>query len=321
MVIIGVAMLEELHMSRRHPEAYAPYRRSAPFLLPLPAFVGRLVAIPLRILFKRDRPERRREVVFVISFYTALLMAASVLLYGGGIRSLAGRVLPYQWQMASVNQLVNEIRQETNPRRKWSLMDQLAQSGDAAIEPMLRLLKDGTPELRVLTAERVAGMRSDRILPALLAALTDPVGDVRYRALRGLSGVCNRECVALVVPLLDDREAHIRIEAMRLLADLGSPAMMDLATTLLASPQKWQRAAAADALGALGSSDTVSVLAVKRDDSEPAVRQSVVIALLRSGSPEARAALEAASQDPDWEVRVYAAEALKRIPGNLKVAR
>jgi protein-S-isoprenylcysteine O-methyltransferase Ste14 len=320
MVIIGVAMLEELHMSRRHPEAYERYRRSAPFLFPLPAFIARLFALSSRILFKRDRPERSREVALVVSLYAMILMAASAFFYGGGMRSIASRVLPSGARKASVESLVKEIELQPGSRRGRLLADQLARSGDIAVEPMLRMLEDDTPELRVLAAERAHLLRSDRIVPALLSALADPVGDVRYHALRGLSLICGRECVEPVRALLDDPEVHIRIKAMQLLADLGSPAMVSLATDVLASPQAWQRSAAADALGALGAAEAVPALAAQLQDSEPAVRRSVVIALLRIGSPEARAALQAAGRDEDWEVRVYTAEALKRIPENVSDA-
>jgi len=45
MVIIGVAMLEELSMRRRHGDAYESYRRGAPFLFPVPAVIERLFAL------------------------------------------------------------------------------------------------------------------------------------------------------------------------------------------------------------------------------------------------------------------------------------
>jgi protein-S-isoprenylcysteine O-methyltransferase Ste14 len=320
MVIIGVALLEELQMSRRHREAYEQYRRSAPFLFPVPSFIGRLSSLPVRILFKRDRPERKREVAVVVSLYTVLLMAASALFYGGGMRSVANRLLPSESRAANVERLVSEIRRDPGSRRGRMLANQLAQSGDAALEPMLRMLTDDEQEVRVLAAERLGLMRSERVVPALLTALEDPVGDVRFHALRGLSGICGQEGVAPVQALLDDSEVHIRIKAMQLLAELGSPAMVGPATELLGSPHAWRRAAAADALGSLGSSETVPALARGLSDPDPAVRRSAVIALLRVGSPDARAALSAAVRDADWEVRVYVAEALKRIPAESSAA-
>jgi HEAT repeat protein len=88
------------------------------------------------------------------------------------------------------------------------------------------------------------------------------------------------------------------------------------ATELLGSRERWLRVAAADAMGALASPETVTLLAERLGDPDPAVRRSVVIALLRIGSPAARPALRLATRDADREVRVYAFEALKRIPGS-----
>jgi protein-S-isoprenylcysteine O-methyltransferase Ste14 len=85
LAIIGVAMMEELNMQKRCGEAYETYRRSAPFLLPLPRFVRRLFSLPTRLLFKKEAPERKREVVAILCIHAALLIAASALFYAGGL--------------------------------------------------------------------------------------------------------------------------------------------------------------------------------------------------------------------------------------------
>ena len=58
LVIIGVAMIEELNMRRQHGDEYESYRRTAPFLFPLPHFVERAFASPFRILFVLRDPNR-----------------------------------------------------------------------------------------------------------------------------------------------------------------------------------------------------------------------------------------------------------------------
>jgi HEAT repeat protein len=52
------------------------------------------------------------------------------------------------------------------------------------------------------------------------------------------------------------------------------------------------------------------------NDEQAWVRRAAVVALLKIGSPEAREALLQASRDEDWEVRLYAAQALKSLPSN-----
>jgi protein-S-isoprenylcysteine O-methyltransferase Ste14 len=56
LAIIGVAMLEELNMRKRHGAAYETYRRSAPFLFPVPSFFEKIFAFPVRALFKKSEP-------------------------------------------------------------------------------------------------------------------------------------------------------------------------------------------------------------------------------------------------------------------------
>lgn len=316
LVIIGVALLEELNMERRHPEAYARYRASAPFMLPLPAFLARLFAWPQRLLFGRERPARRREVAAVVASHAAVLVAASVLFYGEGLDSVVARLRSEETRRARAERLANRVRTEPAPRRRWALARELAGTGEVAVGPLTRLLGDDIPEYRKTAAEFMALTRSPRAVPALLSALSDPEGDVRYWSLRSLAVLCDRECAGPVGVLLDDPEIHIRIAAMQLLARIGDPAMAAAALELLASGQAWQRAAAADALGALGTPAVVPVLAARlATDPDPAVRRSVVVALLRTGSPEAREALRVARDDPDREVRIYASEGLKRLGG------
>jgi protein-S-isoprenylcysteine O-methyltransferase Ste14 len=77
MIIIGVAMLEELKMRRVLGESYESYRLRTPFLFPLPRLIAKPFTLPLRLMFKKEHPERKREIVAVIAFYTLLCLGIS----------------------------------------------------------------------------------------------------------------------------------------------------------------------------------------------------------------------------------------------------
>ena len=80
MVIIGVALVEEITMRRERGEEYEAYAARTPFMFPLPAFVSNAVAFPMRLVLRKKRPERGIEVAVVVLLYLALLMLASWLL-------------------------------------------------------------------------------------------------------------------------------------------------------------------------------------------------------------------------------------------------
>ena len=77
MVIIGVAMLEEIRMRRDQGADYDAYSERTPFLLPLPRFVTRIIAAPMRLVLRKDWPESGKDVAIVVVLYTVILLLLS----------------------------------------------------------------------------------------------------------------------------------------------------------------------------------------------------------------------------------------------------
>jgi protein-S-isoprenylcysteine O-methyltransferase Ste14 len=78
MVIIGVALSEELHMERRLGDGYRSYAQRTPFLIPIPRVAERILSAPARLMLGKPRPETGAEVVGVVALYAALLMMLSL---------------------------------------------------------------------------------------------------------------------------------------------------------------------------------------------------------------------------------------------------
>lgn len=78
LVIVGVAMLEEIRMASAAGAAYTSFRDRTPFLVPLPHRLRSVFAAPMRLALRRQWPETGRQVALVIAVYAAILIAASV---------------------------------------------------------------------------------------------------------------------------------------------------------------------------------------------------------------------------------------------------
>lgn len=314
MVIIGVALVEELNMRRQHGEAYEAYRRSAPFLFPLPAWLARAFAAPFRWFFRKDRPDRRREVVAVVGLYTVVLMGISALFYAGGFRGTFARVASPETRGESIRRLVQEIRSEPNSRRQFHLMNRLVAFGEDGAEPLIGFLEGGDPGLRAAAAEVAGSLGSEQTVPALCGALGDPDSNLRSWSVGALKAIGSPRCVEPLRERLEDSETHIRIGAFQALAALGDSAVVEAAPGFLSDESHWVRGSVLDGLGVLGSEAALPLLESGLTDEHEWVRREAVIGLLQVGSPKARPALEGALSDEDFEVRIYAAEALKRLP-------
>jgi protein-S-isoprenylcysteine O-methyltransferase Ste14 len=79
LLVICVALMEETKMVKKAEERYSAYRRSTPFMLPLPKFLSMIITAPNRILLKKDFPENGREVVYTFFIYCTILILLSIL--------------------------------------------------------------------------------------------------------------------------------------------------------------------------------------------------------------------------------------------------
>jgi hypothetical protein len=77
-VILGVAMLEEIRMRRDFGDGYDAYARRTPFMLPLPGIVRRVIEWPYKCILKNEYPVTGRDVALVLAVYLGILMLLSV---------------------------------------------------------------------------------------------------------------------------------------------------------------------------------------------------------------------------------------------------
>jgi protein-S-isoprenylcysteine O-methyltransferase Ste14 len=78
LIIVAVALMEELDMRKRDPEIYGTYKGSAPFMLPLSARLSRAITAPIRAIFKKNQPETGRQVLATFGIYLGILMLLSL---------------------------------------------------------------------------------------------------------------------------------------------------------------------------------------------------------------------------------------------------
>jgi len=78
LVMVCVALKEEIEMTRRHGEKYLEYQSSAPFMLPLPKLISSIAAAPIRRICRKSLPETGKEIGCTFLVYTAILTVLSL---------------------------------------------------------------------------------------------------------------------------------------------------------------------------------------------------------------------------------------------------
>jgi protein-S-isoprenylcysteine O-methyltransferase Ste14 len=78
LIIICVALSEEIRMRRQYSQEYATYSSQAPFMLPLPGFLSRVIYAPYRLILRKDRIETRLDLLWTFVIYLAAIMLLSL---------------------------------------------------------------------------------------------------------------------------------------------------------------------------------------------------------------------------------------------------
>ena len=372
MIIVGVAMLEEIKMSRAYGEVFETYRRCTPFLFPTPRWMTRLFTFPLRLMTKKEYPDRKREVVAVLAFYTCLCLGVS-LLYGEFDRSGAGKRDPSPQR---IEELVRVMREADNFGEKRRAAAELGTIGEPAIESLVVLLNDPVPQIRAYAADALGGMKSERAIDPLMGLLHDndpyvrrtaagalgrigsprryhtssrrwaiPKPEVVGATVRALGGIHHPDVIPHLIRALGDTTLNAIAPAAAALGEralpeaveplircfeeipacpydvvgealwkLHSDRAVDAWIVGLRKGRWWYpRTSCAASLGRVKSERGIEPLMAALHDGDEKVRRAAVLGLMEIGSEKARGALEEAMGDEDFEVRIYATEALRRI--------
>lgn len=78
LIIVCIALSEEVRMGRERGLEYGRYRASAPFMLPLPGVLSRAMAAPFRLVLKKDRPTTGWDLLWTFLIYLVVIMVLSL---------------------------------------------------------------------------------------------------------------------------------------------------------------------------------------------------------------------------------------------------
>jgi len=342
MVIIGVAMLEELKMKRIQGEAYQSYCRRTSFLLPLPRFVSKLFSAPLRLFFKKEYPERKREVFTMIAFYTVFTIAISA--FYAGFVPLSAKEISTENADQRIKELVKIGEQAKDKHERMHAIGLLGELGGPAVEPLILFLKSEQDYIRWNTATALGNTKSEKAVDPLIEALHDTHQTVRNHAASSLGKIGDKRALQPLIEAFWDAERNLAgavAEALGNMGDKGavpilirgleqmescpyvqvgwalwkldSDRAVDAFTAGLNDERWWVQGASATALGKIKSEKGIEPLIEALKNEKENVRRAAALALMEIKSEKAVQPLTDALKDEDFEVRMYAKEALKRI--------
>lgn len=314
MIIIGVALLEERKMKKQLGEQYAQYSLKTPFLFPLPKFISSIFTIPARLLFKKRIPDRKGEIAAVLSLYIIFLVGLSyIYVHSQRFPKIPEEISALETE-SRPEKYVRALRLTDNWHFRSPYVEALEKIGEQAVNPLIMLLKDPDPSLRQIAASTLGKIGSPRAATALLESLTDKNNNIRYSAAHSLGMIGAENAVEPLILMMQRESGSSFYAVATALGRIGSIKALDPLIAALDQPDYWDRRAVVSALGELGSEKAVDPLLniLEEEELNIHVKREIMVAFLKIGSKKTGSALRKALSDDDAEVRLYAAEALKK---------
>ena len=201
-------------------------------------------------------------------------------------------------------------------------VDALARHGSvASMDVFTELVTHSWAPLRAASLSALAAADPEAFLRMLSGLGSDPDWRVRRAVADAMRRVDPDAAAVRLTAMLDDEDDRVLPNVLEALVAVGAP---DAAATLTAGLEASDvvvRTTAARLLGELRPPAAAAALpgAYRAGLEDPSylARAAALRALARYGLPAARETLEAALADPDWAVRVVAAELLEELaPGD-----
>lgn len=316
LIIIGVAMLEEIKMSEKYGKEYEDYRKASYFMIPFPTYFCKLISAPFRVFFNKSFPTRKREIIIVLSFYLGLIILLTIALNSAAKMEAPGKWIFDGEEKRSVEEMANIFVETPERRDKYHTSISLIEKGDSSIPYLLKFLSHPDFVIREFSADALGILKPKVAIYPLIESLNDNNSRVVSSVIRSLGNFKSNESVDALIDLLNDDSSHDRSLVSEGLIQIGTERALNSIIPLAEDGTIKPSASLINALKNNRTEKAEKLIIKYISDEDIKVRQAAVIGAMNFDSNIIKTALSSALNDKDWEVRLYAEEVLKIINSN-----
>ncbi|MGW8316368.1 MAG: HEAT repeat domain-containing protein, partial [Bacteroidales bacterium] len=311
MTIIGICMLEEIRMVRLAGAGYERYRAKAPFLMPIPSWLNKIVGWPARQITGGGYPVRRIQVLWIVLLYSVIFMALS--LFWVDVRPLRKENVRDAEQTEQLSTIVAGLDQAGDDRRAvYAQMEKIPLYGEAGTEVLMTLSGHPNPDVREFSIQFLGEQQCTAAENIFLRALSDSVRRVRSSAIIASSILTSERAIDSLVglrvhPAVPNNLFHI----YGTLGAMGDARAIPYLARGLKEEAWFNQRAALNAIMEIDPAAGVAYAISELKDTDVNVRRNAVMQCILSRNPQVVDPLSELFEDPDFEVRFYARQGVR----------
>jgi len=313
MTILGICLLEEMKMMEITNGAYSSYRKSSPFLLPLPRRLNTILSWPARKISRNDYPTRRIQVLWIVLLYTGIFMAIS--LFWMDFNHSGKKPVDTNESRAELSEIMIELKQMGDNRREiYPLVDKIPAFGQTGIDSLLVLAAHPNPIIREFSIQQLGEHKVLAAEDIFIENMYDSIRRVRSSAMSAAGHIQSEKAADSLIHMLTNPRVHnYPFSIYGALGAIGDPKAIPYLADGLDGQEWFNQNAALDAIMDLNPQIGIKYAIKELQDADVHVRRNAVTVCILSGDPQIIEPLEELFEDEDFEVRFYAKQGVKRI--------
>ena len=313
LIIIGIAMVEEIKMSNLYNQKYNEYRKNSYFMIPMPKYICSVLSAPFKTFFNKPFPTKKGEIILVLSFYFSITVLVTILLNISAEMKVPGKWTFDSQKNKTISQLTQEFLDNPNRKEKYKLSAALVSKGDSAIPIFINLLTNSDPVIREFSADALGKLKTENAANALIYALEDEDYKVRRSVLNSLGAYKTDSVIESLLNLLSENNLQQTSLVAGALVRIGNEKSVN---AVLPYVERGLIEPNINFILSLRNSKTKnaeSLIEKYLSHKDENIRQAAVISSRSFPTESIKTALTKALNDENWEVRLYAEEILKEI--------
>ncbi len=305
MVILGICLLEEIKMKEENGAEYENYRKSTPFLIPLPKWFNAIIKAPVKLLIRKESPSTKSEAAGITSFFAVILILLSLFWVDFGTTEQHRELIIAQNSQQQIDSLINEIR--ITPRRYiHKHFNGLKNLGSVSIAPLIDLLSDPNPVIREFSVDALGDMKADTAVPQIIQLLNDDNVRVRNSAIYSLGKMKSEKALEPLIDKLNEAPGPgMRNFIYSAFGGIGSEKAFDALMKGVNDSVWFVKNSAINSLCEINIERATNIVKNSLSDENPSVRRNSVYLIIRYKIKGLEQAVAALQNDEDFETRFY----------------
>ncbi len=313
MTIVGICMLEEIRMMEITRGKYQEYRKSSPFLLPLPSWLNRILTWPGRLITKGEYASKRIQVLWIVLIYTGILMALSLFWVDLG-KSININESPDP-SLKELPEIMVKLEKAGDNRRGISaMMHEIPGCGKAGKDSLLVLAIHPNQHIREFAIMHLGRGKVLEGEDIYIRSMYDSIWRVRGASIIAVGEIQSEKAVdSLIQMLVNPRLKNNIFHIYGALGAIGDPKAIPYLAKGLDGGEHYNQVSALNAIMEIDPVKGLSYASAELKDENVSVRRNAVITCIQTGNQAAKEPLMALFSDEDFEVRFYAKQGVKRL--------